>query len=915
MSGSSDYTQTPNWGLYKPAYGLDYGIWGFHLNTNADTIDNALKVGPGGVFLPLAGGELSGSLVLAGDPTTPLEAVPAQYVQSYVAEYVTGNAAPPLVVSDVAPEIASGALWFDSVSTQLYIGYDDGNGPPQWVVANNPGLSGSYLPIAGGSMTGPLYTTATGGTVARSEQDRAGDVANVLDFGADPTGVADSTAAINAALARHRTVYLPAGTYHITDSLNLGTATTGQTIYGDGTATVLDIGPDFNASAVGVVVLAPTPWPLGLSIGHSVCNLRFLFHQPLDFVTTTTVASLTGATTITVADASGVVVGAAVFDQTTPNCLDTVLAENANAANAVTVLSKAGNIITLSTPVRHDIAIGHSITFGSTRAQFQTLAAHGPGPLVAGGPGIKYPWAIYAPTASPTPYRPHNTWIDNVQIGQAWDGVYLRGSTQCIGRLEVAAFDVALDVDENYNFSFIDYFQFYPGFGKLENGGECLQSVFYDGQSVAANIRAGFAINSFATFSGKVNIPSAGPSLSIANLQLDGNNSNLNISAHYGAVSIANCYCTKGTWTHGVPIAIDASGTEVQIGNLSMTMAATASAMTVANGTLAIQNAWLWNGVQGGLPFVAVSGGIFTLTNTRLAGPGTAPYISQTGGIVRLRHVAFDTDAVGAGRVGVAVTDVAGNDVRAVHWNGWTLSGVTGVPTGVYEPDGSFVIASSNKVGSNDFAATVQLKLASAAAQTREVIFQTGASTRWSVRTSNVAESGSNAGADFRIDRFNDSGNYINSPIQIARATGLVTAEGGVAQGYNTLATTLISSSNAAAGVVRRFQYQTAGLPRWDLLVADAETGSNVGGNVRFSRYDDAGNFLDSPLAITRSSGITNVTNLAIGTNVGPTIRSGTGAATGTQPAGSLWLRTDGASGSRLYVSAGGGTWAAVAGV
>lgn len=47
----------------------------------------------------------------------------------------------------------------------------------------------------------------------------------------------------------------------------------------------------------------------------------------------------------------------------------------------------------------------------------------------------------------------------------------------------------------------------------------------------------------------------------------------------------------------------------------------------------------------------------------------------------------------------------------------------------------------------------------------------------------------------------------------------------------------------------------------------------------------------------------------------GPTIRGGTGAATGTQPPGSLWLRSDGAVGTHLYVSAGGGTWTPVAGV
>lgn len=43
------------------------------------------------------------------------------------------------------------------------------------------------------------------------------------------------------------------------------------------------------------------------------------------------------------------------------------------------------------------------------------------------------------------------------------------------------------------------------------------------------------------------------------------------------------------------------------------------------------------------------------------------------------------------------------------------------------------------------------------------------------------------------------------------------------------------------------------------------------------------------------------------------TITAGSGAPASTQPNGSLYMRTDGTSGSRLYVSAGGGTWAAAA--
>ena len=47
----SDYTQTPNLGLYKPVPGEDDDVWGSHLNLNADTLDTALAGGP---FLPAA---------------------------------------------------------------------------------------------------------------------------------------------------------------------------------------------------------------------------------------------------------------------------------------------------------------------------------------------------------------------------------------------------------------------------------------------------------------------------------------------------------------------------------------------------------------------------------------------------------------------------------------------------------------------------------------------------------------------------------------------------------------------------------------------------------------------------------------------------------------------------------------------
>jgi hypothetical protein len=74
---------------------------------------------------------------------------------------------------------------------------------------------------------------------------------NVLDYGADPTGVSNSTAAINAAIATGQSVYFPRGTYLTTGGHAL-TYPSNQMFFGDGygasiikkssgTATIFDI--------------------------------------------------------------------------------------------------------------------------------------------------------------------------------------------------------------------------------------------------------------------------------------------------------------------------------------------------------------------------------------------------------------------------------------------------------------------------------------------------------------------------------------------------------------------------------------------------------------------------------------------------------------------------------------------------
>lgn len=92
----------------------------------------------------------------------------------------------------------------------------------QAVVGN---VGTGYLPLSGGTLTGPLNYTATGATTSRSAQNRAIDVVNVMDFGADLTGVADSAPAFNAAIASVASggnvkVYVPNGTYLLNSTVS-----------------------------------------------------------------------------------------------------------------------------------------------------------------------------------------------------------------------------------------------------------------------------------------------------------------------------------------------------------------------------------------------------------------------------------------------------------------------------------------------------------------------------------------------------------------------------------------------------------------------------------------------------------------------------------------------------------------------
>ena len=91
---------------------------------------------------------------------------------------------------------------------------------------------------------GAGLVTATGATSARTLVTSHADVLNVLDYGADKTGVADSTAAFQAValICDGKAVWFPSGTYKVTDTVLWAQQHT--SLFGDGpNCTIINFQP------------------------------------------------------------------------------------------------------------------------------------------------------------------------------------------------------------------------------------------------------------------------------------------------------------------------------------------------------------------------------------------------------------------------------------------------------------------------------------------------------------------------------------------------------------------------------------------------------------------------------------------------------------------------------------------------
>ena len=156
-------------------------------------------------------------------------------------------AAVPLTGVEIAPVVQSAATVQTTVANIL------GTAAGASLIVNTPAgtiaattVQGAINEIvsdlaasSGSSLVG--YLPSGTGAVATTAQSKLRASVSVLDFGADSTGVADSTAAIQAAITYAITlgnsVYIPAGVYNYTSlTITAAAADGGLIIYGDSTS-------------------------------------------------------------------------------------------------------------------------------------------------------------------------------------------------------------------------------------------------------------------------------------------------------------------------------------------------------------------------------------------------------------------------------------------------------------------------------------------------------------------------------------------------------------------------------------------------------------------------------------------------------------------------------------------------------
>lgn len=192
--------------------------------------------------------------------------------------------------------------------------------------------------------------------------------------------------------------------------------------------------------------------------------------------------------------------------------------------------------------------------------------------------------------------------------------------------------------------------------------------------------------------------------------------------------------------------------------------------------------------------------GTTTITSFGTAPAGT-PRTIRFAAALALTHNATSLILPG----GANIATVAGDVCQAVSLGAgnWLVTGYASATAAGYRSIfGAAALASPNTFGGNQTIAKASpaFALSKAASGEANAIFgQTNGVLRWAVLPgSTAAESGANAGSSFDIGRYSDAGTFIDLPLSINRATGVVLFSqrpslAGTGLGVNLSATTTMS--------------------------------------------------------------------------------------------------------------------------
>lgn len=552
--------------------------------------------------------------------------------------------------------------------------------------------SGGTLPI-GALVAGTVYRMVFDGSVFRAALPSF--VANVATFpGADPSGVGDSTSAIQTAVNTGLSVYFPAslGTstkYSVSSAVALSTPQ--QRLYGEGVNSLIFATSGFNLAQKGVFAWTQGAYPNGaLTNGPHFDNLHISCDQ-------SAVATPPGAA---IASASQTVASPGVF---------TTAAQTWVAGQPVYITGTAPGGFSINV-VYYVIAAGLtattaqlSSTIGGTGLACTSSSACNLQPCFARASLVQYPAALYLRNAPR--FKVTNCLIEQFLIGIDAQG-YSAGFVLDI--VYLCAYTLGVVIDGNGDTIHMDYLHcipydtwttnqkaiYYDG-GKTDivtgrNDGTDMTNCLFLGPCVSINSFTGTGVHYPGTFAGSGWLTGKTGNAQIVNTGFD--TAAQIISAGVGStLTLTNCYFSNGAAGNASQVVITAGTILINGGFTQSTPVPSVPFFTLnnASGQLAQLNlggGFTFNAPQGTGTLVSMTGSTLSLVsitncNFLVADAANGPLVTSVGANVRLTFSGNQFSAsTRTGNIALSIDTDNTHVVQGNSFNGWNIAVPPGTP-------------------------------------------------------------------------------------------------------------------------------------------------------------------------------------------------------------------------------------------